>query len=141
MGFLALPVDDCVSEGLELVPVRLAVQVRPGLPSVVERDFTRPLERAARGDPHERPVERAAGERAAYDLVVLRREQERQRRRPLAEIGARDLPRLDRQAGAVEDVVGDLECDAERQAERARAAAEPAATSNSAPVFSAQRSR
>src|SRR5207244_10785273 len=53
---------------------------------------------------------------------------ERQRPRSLAEISARDLARLDRLAGAVEDVVDDLERDAEVRAERTQgfAAAEQA---------------
>src|SRR5262249_25255106 len=46
--------------------------------------------------------------------------------RPVAQVGAGDLPRLDRRAGAIEDVVRDLERDAEREAVLARAAAEPA---------------
>ena len=55
----------------------------------------------------------------ADDLVLARREDQRQRRRPLAEVDAGDLPGLDRLAGAVEDVVRDLERDPEREPERA----------------------
>ena len=55
----------------------------------------------------------------AHDLVLLRGEQERHRRRPLAQVGAGDLPGLLGLAGAVEDVVGDLEGDPEREAVRA----------------------
>ena len=51
------------------------------------------------------------------DGVLARGEEQRQRRRPLAQIGAGDLARIDRLAGAVQDVVGDLEGDPERQAE------------------------
>ena len=51
--------------------------------------------------------------RPADDLVLSRGEDERQRRHALAQVGAGDLPGLDRVAGAVEDVVCDLEGDAE----------------------------
>src|SRR5207244_13557005 len=104
---------------LELVAAQLSVQRGPGSASVVERELPGAFERTGGGDPDERAVQRAPGERGAHDLVLARGEQERQRRRPLAQVGAGDLPGLDRDAGAVEDVVGDLERDAERGAERA----------------------
>ena len=97
---------------------------RPRPPRVVERDLARLVERAGRGDADERAVERAAGERRADDLVLARGEDQRQRRRALAQVDAGDLAGLDRLARAVEDVVGDLERDPEREPERARAAAE-----------------
>src|SRR6185436_18965720 len=52
----------------------------------------------------------------------------RQRRRPLAQVGAGDLARLDRVARAVEDVVRDLEGDPEVEPE----AAEPPARAQGA---------
>ena len=55
-------------------------------------------------------------------VVLAGGEEERQRRRPVAQVGARHLPGLDRLAGAVEDVVGDLERDPEREPERAECA-------------------
>ncbi len=64
---------------------------------------------------------------------------------PLPEVGAGDLPGLDRLARAVEAVVDDLEGDAEREAERAELSRRPPpsrhAASKSFAVFSAQRSR
>ena len=76
--------------------------------------------------------------------VVLRGEDQRQRRRTVAQVGACDLAGLDRLAGAVEDVVDDLEGDPEVRAELAAAASPPPsrhAASKSFAVFSAQRSR
>ena len=92
--------------------MNLAVEARAGAVSVIECDLPRQLECPACGNAHEGAVDRAAGERVANDVVVARREQERQRRRAVAEIGAGDLGGLDRRAGAVEDVVDDLERDA-----------------------------
>src|SRR4051812_2176391 len=125
MRRLPFPVDDCASQGLELVTVQLAVEARPGLPSVVERYPASFVEGAGRRDAQERSVHGSAGERRANDGVLLCGEEERQGRRPVSEIGAGDLPGLDRGAGAVEDVIGDLEGDAQREAVRAGAAAEP----------------
>src|SRR5215210_7100932 len=116
-GALAPPVDDCVRERLELLPVEAAVEARPRPLSVVERHLMGPLEGAGGGDAHERALHRTAGERRAHDPVLPRRQQQRQRRRPLAEVGTRDLPGLDRVTGAVEDVVGDLEGDPEVEPE------------------------
>ena len=84
----------------ELIAVELAVEARAGAPSVVERDLAGPLQSAARGNPHERAVERAAGERISDVCILGRCEQERQRRRSVAQIGAGDLSGLDRRAGA-----------------------------------------
>ena len=116
---LACPVDDGVGQGFELVAVRVGDEERAGARGVVERGLARAGERVGRGDAHEGAVERAAGERGAHDLVLLGGEQQRHRRRALAQVGAGDLPRLLRLARAVEDVVGDLEGDPEREAERA----------------------
>src|SRR5215472_3876163 len=113
---LPLPVDDCVRQSLELVSVQLAVETCPGLSSVVERHVPGLLQSAGRRDTHERTVHGAAGERGAYDGILLRREQERQGRSPVSEVGAGDLARLDGGARAVEDVVRDLERDPEREA-------------------------
>ena len=113
-------------EGLELVPAELAVEGGPRSRSVVERDLARALQRTRRRDADESAVERAAGERGADDLVLGRRVEQRQRRRAVAEVGAGDLPGLDRLARAVEDVVGDLERDAEMEPECAAAAGEQA---------------
>src|SRR5581483_11673961 len=101
--------------------MQLAVQAVSGPTGVVERDVSGLLERTGRGDADERAVERAAGERPAHDLVLARGEDQRQRRRALAQVDAGDLAGLDRLAGAVEDVVRDLERDPERQPERAQA--------------------
>src|SRR4029077_9916600 len=98
---LPLSVDDRVRQRLELVAMELAVQARAGTPSVVECNFARTLQRTARCNSHERSVERSAGEGYADDRVLLGREQEGQRRRPVSEIGAGDLAGLDRRPGAV----------------------------------------
>src|SRR5262249_38817883 len=55
-------------------------------------------------------------------LILAAREDQRQGRGPLAEVDPCDLPRLDGLPRAVEDVVGDLERDPEREAERAEVA-------------------
>ena len=140
-----LPVDDGVGEGLELLAAERAVEAGARAARVVERDLARALERAGLGDADERAVERPAGERAPDDRVLARGEEQRQRRRALAQVGAGDLAGLDRLARAVEDVVGDLEGDPEREPELAEAPSPPLpsrqAASNSFPVFSAQRSR
>ena len=95
-------------------------------PSVVEGHLPGALQGAGRRDADEHAFERATGDRGAHDLVLLRREEQRQRRRAVAQVGARDLARLDRVARAVEDVVDDLERDAEQPAVVAAAAAEQA---------------
>src|SRR3954451_9125929 len=110
---LAHPVHDCIGQRLELLPVRMRAEEGARARSVVERGDTRTLDRAGRGDAQQRARERTTCERVADQLVLLRRAQERHRRRPLAEVGTRDLPGLLRLAGAVEDVVGDLEGEAE----------------------------
>jgi len=86
------------------VPVSIAA-----LAGVVERELARDLERARLGDPDERAVEWATGQRAPHARILPRREDQRQRRSAFAKVGARDLAGLDRRARAVEDVVGDLE--------------------------------
>ena len=92
-----------------------SARARPG--GVVECDLSRLLECSALGDPDERSVLRSARERAADDCVLLRSEDERQRRRAVTQIRAGDLARLDRLPRAVEDVVHDLKDDAEVRAE------------------------
>src|SRR5205085_7129643 len=84
--------------------------------------YTRAVEGSGLGDADQRPVERPAGERAPDGLVLARGQDQRQRRRALAQVGAGDLAGLDRLAGAVEDVVRDLEGDAQREPELAEAA-------------------
>ena len=103
--------------------MRPAVQGLPSLPSVVERHLPGAFERAGRGHAHECTLDRPACERRAHHIVLARREDERQRRRPLAQVGACDLAGLDRLARAVEDVVRDLEGDAEVEAETGEDAA------------------
>src|SRR5438132_6858251 len=122
-GHLAFPVDDQVGQGLELLAVELAVQVLTRLARVLEGDLARALERAGLGDADKRSVERAARQRPPHDRVLAGGEEERQRRRSLAQVDAGDLSGLDALAGAVEDVVGDLEGDPERKAELAEPAA------------------
>src|SRR5438128_5384643 len=107
-----------MGEGLELRPVQLAVQAGPRATRVVERDLARPVERPGRGHADECTLERAPAERAPDDLVLAGSEDQRQRRRPLAQVDAGDLPRLDRLAGAIEDVVGDLKGDPQGKPER-----------------------
>src|SRR5262249_3892426 len=90
------------------------------------RDVAAFFERTGRRDAEQRSLElHSPGERVADRLVTLGGEQERQGRRSLAQVRARDLSGLDRHTGAVEDVVGDLEGDAERDPERSRSAREP----------------
>src|SRR5205085_11793188 len=96
-----------------------AVQRRAGAARVLQRDLAGLFERPRRGDAHERAFERPAGECMAHDRVLSCGQDQRQRRRPLAQVDARDLPGLDRVAGAVEYVVGDLEGDPERKTESA----------------------
>jgi len=116
-----------VGEGGELVAVELAVETGARAARVRECDLPALLERAGGGNPEQRAFElRASGERGAHGLVALGREQQRKRRCALPQVGAGDLAGLDRDAGAVEDVVGDLEGDAERQPERPGASGEPA---------------
>ena len=103
--------------------MQLAVQAGTRAARVRERDLAALLDGSRRRDAEEGALELlATRERLAYRLVALRGEQQRERRRPLAQVGAGDLAGLDRHAGAVEDVVGDLEGDAEREPERTRAA-------------------
>ena len=118
----------CVGERVEL----LAVRCRRGRRGRAPRSRARPRAsaRARRSRRRGRARRRAARRRArAHELVLPRGEEQRQRRRPLAQVGAGDLAGLDRLARAVEDVVGDLEGDPEVSAERAeRLAARRAGT-------------
>src|ERR1700693_1152596 len=104
----------------------LAVEAGAGAVRVVKRDRAGAVERGCPRDADERAVERATGERAANDGVLAGGQEQRQRRRALAEVDAGDLPRLEAVAGAVEDVVRDLEGDAERDAEVAERRVAPA---------------
>ena len=65
-GHERFPVHDGVGERLELLPVGPAVQAFPRLSSVVERHLPGALERAGRGDAHERALDRPARERRAH---------------------------------------------------------------------------
>jgi hypothetical protein len=118
-----------VCERLELLAVGVPVEARSRAVGVVEGRGARPIQCARCGDTDERAVQRSSCECVVHDAILPRSEQQRQRRRPLSEVGARDLARLRCLARAVEDVVGDLERDAERgpeltQPEIAAAAAE-----------------
>src|SRR6476646_9144591 len=75
---LSLSVDDGVCKRYELVLVQLAVEACSGAPSVVQRNVAGAFERTRCGNPHERSFERAARERHAHDVVLLRREEQRQ---------------------------------------------------------------
>src|SRR4051794_37535084 len=81
------------------------------------REAARALQRPGLGDAHEHAVERPAEQRRPDSLVDPGREEQWQRRRALAEVGAADLPGLQRVAGAIEDVVRDLEGDTKGEAE------------------------
>src|SRR5262245_56597583 len=106
-------------QGLELLPMQVPVQARTRLASIVERVLASPLEGAGRRDTDERAVERTARERVADPPVGARREEQRQRRRALAQVHTRDLAGLDGLTGALEDVVGDLKRDSEPEPEPA----------------------
>ena len=87
-------------------------------PSRRSRARPRASGRARRSRPRGRARRRAGRRRARARTTssCCGREKQRHRRRPLAQVGAGDLPGLLRLAGAVEDVVGDLERDPEREA-------------------------
>ena len=119
VAITAVAVHHEVGQRFELLAMRVAVEARSRAIGVVECHRPRLLERARGGDADERTVQRAAGESLVHDAILPRGEQQRQRRRPLSQVDAGDLARLCRLAGAVEDVVGDLERDAERGAELA----------------------
>src|SRR6476661_4675637 len=123
---LPLPVDDRVRQRFELVAMQLPVEARAGSASVVQRDLPRAFERSGRGNAYEDAVKRSAGECLPHELVLLRSQEERQRRRAVAQIRAGDLAGLDRRARAVKDVVRNLKRHAERDPVVARAASEPA---------------
>ncbi len=143
-GYLS-PVDDCVRQGLELVSVQLAVEPRPGLSSVVERDFPGLVEGVGRGDAHERAVQRPAGERGRTTSSCCAASSSGIVGVPSRRSVPGIFPVSCVCAGAVEDVVGDLERDPEREAVGSEPGSPPEpsrhAASNSFPVLSAQRSR
>src|SRR5436305_5281590 len=122
-----LSVHDGAGQGLELLAATVAVEAVAGSAGVVEGDRPRAVEGAGLGDADQGAVELAAAQRAAHRLVLAGGEDQRERRRALAEVGAGDLAGLDRFAGAVEDVVRDLERDSEREAELAEPAVAAAA--------------
>src|SRR4051795_4878821 len=99
--------------------MRMRGEERASAGGVVEGRVTRLFERARRGAAPERTVEWAAFECCTHRRVFTRREEQRHRRRALAQIGAGNLARLLRLTGAVEDVVRDLERDTECRAEPA----------------------
>ena len=111
-----------MGQRLQLLAVQLAVQARPGAAGVVERDLACLVQCAGGSDADERAVDRAPGERAPDNLVLARGQDQRQRGGPFAEVDTGDLPGLDGLARAVEDVVGDLERNPERETERAELA-------------------
>jgi hypothetical protein len=79
--------------------VQLAVEARAGVARVGERDLAALVDRARRGDAQERALElRPARQSSAHGLISLRGEQKRQRGRPFPQVGAGDLPGLDRHA-------------------------------------------
>src|SRR6266516_4564037 len=126
-GPLTFSIHDGVGQGLELFAMQLAVEACTGIARIRKRDLAALLDRPCRSDAQKRTFQLGSTrKRLAHGLVSLRSEQQRQRRCPLAQIGAGDLPGLDRDARAVEDVVGDLERDAEREPESTRAAGQPA---------------
>jgi hypothetical protein len=96
--------------------MRVRAEGRTRAGSVIERGRARAVERIGRGDANEHPVERTARERSTDDLVLLRRVEEGHRGGALAQVCARHLAGLLRLARAVEDVVCELEGDAERGA-------------------------
>src|SRR6476619_3679439 len=98
----------------------MPVEAGAGATRVVEGKLAGRVERTGLGDPDERTVERPAGKRTPHGRVLARRQDQRQRGRPFAEVGAGDLAGLDRLTRAVEDVVGDLEGDPEREPEAAK---------------------
>ncbi len=107
--------------------MQVPVEARTGPAGVIAGHAASALQGAGLGDPDQRAVERAAGERAPDGRVLAGGQDQRQGRRALTEVGAGDLAGLDRLARAVEDVVRDLERDPEREAERSqpRVAATP----------------
>src|SRR5579859_8224474 len=97
--------------------MELSIETGARATCVVERRRPRARQRTRARDADERTVHGPTGERAAHRVVLLGGEQQRQRRRALAQVDARDLAGLEAVAGAVEDVVRDLEGDAEREPE------------------------
>ena len=95
----------------------MPVEAGAGAAGVVEGKLAGRVERPGLGDADERAVERPAGERTPHGRVLAPRQDQRQRRRSFAQVGAGDLAGLDRLARAVEDVVGDLEGDPECEPE------------------------
>src|SRR3954470_246166 len=116
-----LPVHDGAGQRLELLAARVPIEAGARTARVLERELPRDLERPGFGNPDQRTVERAAGQRAPHACVLAGGEDQRQRRRALPEVGAGDFAGLDRLARAIEDVVRDLEGDPECEPELAQA--------------------
>jgi hypothetical protein len=93
--------------------------MRARLGGVAQCDLPGPFQRASLGDADESALERPPGERLAHDRVLTGGEDQRESRRAFSEVVPSELPGLDRRAGAVEDVVGDLERDPQREPEAA----------------------
>src|SRR3989442_13093471 len=118
-GPLTLAIHDGIGQRLELLAVQLAVQARARITGLGKRDLAALLDRTCRSNTQQRAFELgSARERRTDGLVPLPGEQQRQRRGSLTEVGAGDLPGLDRDPRAVEDVIGDLEGDSECEPER-----------------------
>src|SRR5215831_1845308 len=78
-------------EGLELLSVRLAAQVRARLGGVLEGRRARALERIGRRDANERALEQPSRERRPDCLVLLRGVEKGHRGSAFAKVRARDL--------------------------------------------------
>jgi hypothetical protein len=94
-------------------------EMRARLGGVAQCDLAGLVQRARLGDADERALERPARERLPHDRVLTGGEDQGQGRRAFPEVVSGELPGLDRRAGAVEDVVGDLEGDPQREPEAA----------------------
>src|SRR5262245_1038008 len=102
---------------LQGAAVRLAVErsTRPGC--IVEGELSRLVQRAGRGHALERIGDVFAGKRLGDRVVSPRGEDERKGRGTVAQVDSLHLPGRVEVPAAVEDVVGDLEGNAEREAE------------------------
>src|SRR5437660_2105094 len=88
---LRLPIDDEVGQRLELRPMQVPVEAPARPSSIVEAVLAGSLERPGGGDADEGALERPARQRLVDTAIDAGGEQERQRRRPLAEVDAGDL--------------------------------------------------
>src|SRR6185436_15900787 len=124
----SLPVHNDMRQGLQRGAVRLAVERRAGLRRVPQRKLARFVQRARGGDAVEGVGNVLTCERPGNGIVAARGEDEWKRRRAVAQIDALHLPRRVEVAAAVEDVVCDLESDAEREPEASETRAVRAAS-------------